>query len=152
MAVGGSKYKTEYFSVKSQSGNYIVQTVTRDTMVFYINFEECVVMCGRYKIPSPACTRSRSFAINITCASRPDKYFFHSERNVIPHFLFDQKKYINSIHRARTRSDIAGSAILSLVKCRRVVKMIGAINLDYKLRSMLHPAVHDNFFPKTFTF
>lgn len=83
-------------AVKSQSGSYIVQTVTRDTLVFNINFEECVVVCGRYKIPSPACTRSRSFAtINITYASRPDKYFFHSERNVILHFLFDlKKKYI----------------------------------------------------------
>lgn len=47
--------ETEYFSaaVKSQSGSYIAQTVTRDTMVFNINFEECVVICGRYKIPSP---------------------------------------------------------------------------------------------------
>lgn len=87
--------ETEYFSavVKSQSGSYIMQTVTRNTMVFNINFEECVVMCGRYKIPSPACTCSRSFAaINITYASYADKYFFHSERNVILHFLFDLKK------------------------------------------------------------
>lgn len=40
------RYKAKYFSavIKPQSGSYIVQTVTRDTMVFNINFEECVVV------------------------------------------------------------------------------------------------------------
>lgn len=114
-------------AVKPRSDSYIVQTSdSRDTMVFNINFEECVAARERYKIVAH---RSSLYA-RVHTPFRRHKHYARASRDqtnissapntAVPrvlHFLFDSKN-INSICPC-SRAIIAGRfATLSFIKRR----------------------------------